>query len=410
MKQKKSAGVISRRKFLKQLGAGAAAFSGIYILPRALSAESGHEAGTSEGRHKGLEGPGVKHLTHEVLKKRYDAPVAVYRGERPAEAAYNVLKILKPALKADRVLIKPNMASTIRGVRSPVPEDLARILKSLTTNPEFVEGIIVYLREEGIKVENIVVAEGTGKPGHMPGYCEILGYTAFLAKMKVKFVSLNAPESYEVRIEDARRLKSIHIEKPAFDYMTDGVFINVPKLKMHNYAVTTLSMKNLMGTIHPKERDEMHPELYEGYKQYDFKPVPRAHYMNGIKNFSERLADLSAFTPDINVVDGVIGGEGDGLFYSQGQKAVPSRIAFAGTNTVNVDAAAAHFMGYPAKNPAIGDLPELQTLPWLEYAGMSGYGKINAADVTLIGAEKPPKYEKQFNFHGLAPVRGFSDK
>ena len=412
VKKNENTGFISRRQFLRKVGAGAVAFSGIYIIPRGLLADKKLEPVTSATPKAQWNVIGIKEIDHNILKGRFDAPVAVYRSDRPAEAAYNVLKILKPALKADRALIKPNLASMIYKLQTDLKQE---DYWSLVTHPGFVEGIVAFLKEQGIKPQRITVAEGTGSyRSKMQNFFDFLGYTPLSSRMGFKLVSLNESDVYEVRVGDALRLKKVLIAKPLIDYITDeeGVLINVPKLKMHNYAVTTLAMKNLIGTIYVRRRGSMHTELHT--REFKFGDMPRENYIDSFNKFSERLCDLSALAPDINVIDGVTGGEGCGIMHyddrhperGRFQWSVPSHIAFAGTNAINVDAVATNFMGYSGLNPDIDDLPELKTLPWLEYAGKNKYGKVNPADVKLVGAEELPKYEKKFRFFRLTPLRG----
>ena len=414
---KKKGSAITRRKFLKGLGAGAALFSGIYIIPRRLFAEQKTEAVTSASEQpphdKQYE---IKHLNHDILRERFNAPVAVYRCERPAEAAYNVLKTLKPALKADRILVKPNLASSYEDFQSGVANG---DIWSLVTRPEFVEGIINYLKEQGIKPERIVVAEGTGsrRRDDMNVYFKSLGYSSLSEKMGFTLLSLNGEDVYEVKIEKALRLDRALVTKPVFDYLKDGVVINAPKLKMHNYAVCTVAMKNLLGTLHIDQRHMMHIELDNGISEaYRSRSrMKREDYVDSIDKFSERLCDLAALAPDISVVDGVTAGEGCGIALFQrwrGQQgdrmqwSVPAHVAFAGTNPINVDAVATNFMGYPAMTSAIEGLSELKTLPWLEYAQKNRYGKANPEEVKLLGIKELPVFEKKFRLYRMVRLEG----
>jgi len=413
---KRRATSITRRKFLKRLGAGAALFSGIYIIPRGLLAEAETDALTSASKQQLDKKYEVRRINHDALKKRFDAPVAVFRSERPAEAAYNVLKLLKPALKADRVLIKPNLASSYEDVQSAAPNG---DIWSLVTHPEFVEGVVNYLKERGVKPGRIVVAEGTGsrKEPDMNIFFNSLGYSSLSKKMGFTLLSLNGEDVYEVRIEDAKRLDRALVATQVFDYLKDGVVIDAAKLKMHNYAVCTLAMKNLLGTLQLRQRPRMHIELGKWFKEARNRRgrMTREYYVDSINKFSERLCDLAALAPDISVVDGVTAGEGCGITLfrrwrgRQGgriQWSIPAHIAFAGTNLINVDAVAANFMGYAGTAPAIDGLPELKTLPWLEYAQKNRYGKANPEKVKLLGAEELPAFERKFRLYRMVRFAG----
>ena len=72
------------------------------------------------------------------------------------------------------------------------------------------------------------------------------------------------------------------------------VVISLPKLKTHHWAVATLSLKNLFGTL---------PGICYGW------PKNELHW-RGIDN---SIVDIALTrTPDLAVVDGIIGMEGDG--------------------------------------------------------------------------------------------------
>jgi uncharacterized protein (DUF362 family) len=72
------------------------------------------------------------------------------------------------------------------------------------------------------------------------------------------------------------------------------VVISLPKLKTHHWAAATLSLKNLFGTL---------PGVCYGW------PKNELHW-RGIDN---SIVDIAATrTPDLAVVDGIIGMEGDG--------------------------------------------------------------------------------------------------
>src|SRR5262249_47180354 len=75
---------------------------------------------------------------------------------------------------------------------------------------------------------------------------------------------------------------------------TADVVISLPKLKTHHWAVATLSLKNLFGTL---------PGICYGW------PKNELHW-RGIDN---SIVDIALTrTPELAVVDGLVGMEGDG--------------------------------------------------------------------------------------------------
>lgn len=273
-----------------------------------------------------------------------------------ARSAYEVLKAIAPPLKK-RVAIKPNL--TI-----PTTPD-----SGIVTHPDFVAGMIDYFRDMGMPVEDIVIAEGggAGRPPHgMKEHFGQTGYTAMAKNRGVKLVNINWDEKVAVHLPQAEILKDIGIAKTVKD--ADTCFINVPKYKTHNLAVTTLCMKNLMGTITPCE--ERH--LCSVSKQY----AARANEItpSGITLREERLCrklcDLSfASKPDLNVIEGIVGR--DGTAFRHG-KNIQTNLAIAGKNVVSVDAVGSYLMGFePAK------------IGYLKIAAERGLGEIAVENIEI---------------------------
>ena len=168
---------------------------------------------------------------------------------------------------------------------------------------------------------------------------------------------------------DAEILKEIGISKTVKN--DDVLFINVPKYKTHNLAVTTLSMKNLMGTITPC--DDRHLCSIGG--EY----AERAHEItsNGITLREERLCrklcDLSmASIPDLNVIEGIIGR--DGTAFRHG-KNIQTNLAIAGKSVVSVDAVGSYLMGF-----------EPSEIGYLKIASQRGLGEINIENIDVYEA------------------------
>ncbi len=168
--------------------------------------------------------------------------------------------------------------------------------------------------------------------------------------------------------------------------------MSVPKLKTHNFATLTLSIKNMMGCIQPPDsRRLMHKELDPIMaKGCD---LDRHAFYESVWRFSERLMDLHALAPDFSVVDGIIGGEGHGVANKltacgdekQVTFPVESHRAFAGTNAVNVDAVCAYFMGHNPMVPSFGTLHEMKFIPWLYLGQKNDAGYMYVNRINIIG-------------------------
>jgi len=297
-----------------------------------------------------------------------DNAVYVYKleaGNNPtsedvARSACEILKAISPELKK-RVAIKPNVT---------IP---ATPNSGIVTHPDFVAGIVDYFHEVGVPLQDIVVAEGggSGRPPHgMDKHFGRSGYIEMAQSRGVELVNMNWNERVPVHQPQAEILKEIGISKTVKD--DDTYFVNVPKYKTHNLAVTTLSMKNLMGTITPC--DDRH--LCSVAKEH----AERAHEItsNGIALREEllchKLCDLSlASKPDLNVIEGIVGR--DGTAFNHG-KNIQTNLAIAGKNVVSLDAVGSYLMGF-----------EPAGIGYLSIASQRGLGEIDVEKIEIYEAK-----------------------
>ena len=147
------------------------------------------------------------------------------------------------------------------------------------------------------------VAEAVHAAGAMPVLCEspgtefdfeatytILGLDEFCRKHEIGVVR-RVDRWIELRPAGAQRLKRFHV--PA--QLAEACLINLPVLKTHVVSGMSVSMKNLMGLLPREDRRHMHTF--------------------GIQ---QSIVDLNlGLKPDLNIVDGSIGQDGDGPLYGQ---------------------------------------------------------------------------------------------
>ena len=279
--------------------------------------------------------------------------------EDMAESAYQILKAAAPPVK-ENVVIKPNVTIATE------PDS------GIITHPDFVGGIVDYFRDMGIPAEKITIAEGggSGKPScDMAKQFEQTGYTAMTRARSVKLVNLNWDESVRIRHPQAEILEEIGIAKTVRQEHT--TFINVPKFKTHNLAVTTLSVKNLMGTITPCE--ERH--LCSIEKEYAARQNEITE--NGIELREERLCRklcdlLLASRTDLNVIEGIIGRDGTGFRHG---KNIQTNLAIAGMHQLAVDATGSYLMGFEPAN-----------IGYLKIAAQRGIGNIDVQRMKILKA------------------------
>jgi uncharacterized protein (DUF362 family) len=180
-------------------------------------------------------------------------------------------------LAGRRVVLKPNLVEHHRG-------------KVINTDPRVVGAVIELCQREG--ASEVIVAEGPGHWRNVEFIVAESGLGDVLRRHHVPFVDLNHDEP--VKLPNLGRLTGLEHLFLARTVATAEVLISLPKLKTHHWAGATLSLKNLFGTL---------PGICYGW------PKNELHW-RGIDN---SIVDIALTrTPDLAIVDGVVGMEGDG--------------------------------------------------------------------------------------------------
>jgi uncharacterized protein (DUF362 family) len=218
-----------------------------------------------------LRQPGPRSVVHIAPVPDYNADLAgVVAGQ------YEHFRERVP-LAGKRVVLKPNLVEYHRD-------------KVINTNPHVVAAVIELCRREG--AAEVIVAEGPGHWRNVEYLVAASGLGDVLRHYKVPFIDLNHDEPVK-RLNLGRLTGMAHLYLSR-TVATADVVVSLPKLKTHHWAVATLSLKNLFGTL---------PGICYGW------PKNELHW-RGIDN---SIVDIAATrTPDLAVVDGIVGMEGDG--------------------------------------------------------------------------------------------------
>jgi len=184
------------------------------------------------------------------------------------------------------------------------------------TSTDTLEGIVVYLIQEAIiDPAKIFVADG-GSFGITDEFFK-LNEVYRLKEYGIKIMNLNNDEVINnIEVPNPLSLKTVNIAKTAIDV---SCIISVPSLKTHNMARTTLSMKNMMGTIMTKSI--IHSNLYK--KIADLVSVLRSRMK-------------------FQIIDGIIGSDG----WELGGKPIKMDLIIAGEDPVAVDRVGSAIMGF----------------------------------------------------------------
>ena len=175
--------------------------------------------------------------------------------------------------EGDRVLLKPNLLTG------------SRPTKECITRKE-----IVYCVAQ-------LVMEAGGKPflgdspafGSARGVAKANGYLPLCEELGLPIIEFHG-QRYEVENDNFNHLR---LSKEA---MNADVIINLPKVKSHMQLTMTLAVKNLFGCVPGKMKAWWHLEAGKD-----------------VNRFGEMIVETAkAISPDLTIIDGIIGHEGNG--------------------------------------------------------------------------------------------------
>lgn len=258
--------------------------------------------------------------------------VAITTGNDRADLTFRALKPFSEQIRRDignkTVVIKPN--------------NVAVNIQLASTHVETLEGILEFLKSIK-KTGNVIIAESAANGPTFDGFSNF-GYTKLLDRYPVKLKDLDH-EKYEViYVFDEKDFRPHPVRVSAMLLSRDTYTISAAKLKTHDRAVVTLSLKNIVfGAPIKDDGYTFGRDRREGSKSD--KPVVHGSGFRGI-NFN--LYDLAPkLHPDFAVIDGFEGMEGNGpSTVNAREKANSSDFTTGGVSPLNV-------MLYP--NPNTGN-------------------------------------------------------
>ena len=251
------------------------------------------------------------------------------------ENQLSVLKINLADFKDKNVLVKPNLLMKV------APD------KATTTHPAVVESVCRILKNSGA---NVVIADSCGglyTESTLKGLYRACGIEKIAINTNSK---LNFDvSSEEIHTPNAKKSKIYNIITPVCK--SDYIF-NVCKLKTHSFAIMSAAVKNFFGVIPGIEKFEMH-----------------ARFKNP-NDFFGMLVDLCKVVcemkPVINIVDGIVGMEGNGPSGGNPRKV---GCIITGKNPYAVDSVCEYIIGLENKVPTVSISKKLGYFSNLEILG-----------------------------------------
>jgi uncharacterized protein (DUF362 family) len=199
------------------------------------------------------------------------------------------------------------------------------------------------------------VADGFGgKPTDWDRLVDVSGYRTMCADEGVTLVALDDDGVYDVEGTqpgkplgltgmERTRIPTLLIPKIVAEHLDHGLFLSLPKLKAHRFAVFSIAVKSLQGVAMYSDAAPAYRQKWRTHKEVGAAlelikkgdPRARATYVAALEKFAQRMVDLfEVETPHAILVDGAPAIGGDGF-----QVLLPSAelVALGGTNPVLVD-------------------------------------------------------------------------
>ena len=306
-------------------------------------------------------------------------PCLSYEEAEVNRALATALELLggwEPLLPPDGpIYLKPNLAG-------PFPPE-----RAVTTHPAVVSAVARLLKAAR---HEVTVGDSPAGPAR-PGYLRFL-YRRTGMEEVARDLGLNLDlnlEPVEVKLPHARSLRVVTLNR---SFASAPALLNLPKFKTHLFARLTGAVKNLYGTVSGMMKVAYHTRLKD--------PA----------DFMGLLLDLVDYLqPRLQVVDAVVGMEGDGPTWGR-----PRQVGFllAGVNPLAVDWVMSQMMGLaPAAVPLFQVAPpppvEVMGVP-LEQARIIGFRhpSPNTMEDGLEGLSWLPRRLKEYLGKELLPRPG----
>jgi len=214
-----------------------------------------------------------------------------------------------------KVLIKPNMLNPYK------PEE------AITTHPSIVDAVCKILKENKCR---IIIGDSSGffQQGGTRRSFKVAGIEAVAKKYNAELAPFEATKIITIKDKNAVVLKEINISSVLKDV---DLIINLPKLKTHTLTKYTGAVKNLFGCVPGALKQRYH---LIGKNE---------------KGFCNLLLDIyQNIKPGLNIMDGVIGIEGNGP--GREGKIKKAGLIISSENAVALDIIASEIIGFKPRD------------------------------------------------------------
>jgi uncharacterized protein (DUF362 family) len=277
---------------------------------------------------------------------------------------------LKGVVKSgDRVAIKTNLTGGLSN--RPLPGVSA--IESYVTHPEIVRALGEAVREAGAKELFIVEAV------YEDASWRVWGYEDVAKSLGATLIDLNNTRPYNDFAQVPVGNGAFIYQNFTFNHILQDVdvFMSVPKMKCHNSAGVTLSMKNLFGLVPAR--------FYRLSEQHNYRSAFHGQNSETGNRVPRVILDLNRARPiHFALIDGIKTTEGGEGPWIKGMAAVEPGLLIAGINPLATDAVATAAMGFDPTAPAMKE-PFVRSDNHLAIAAELGLGTNKLSDIQTIG-------------------------
>ncbi len=259
-----------------------------------------------------------------ALPRDYGTPAWEERLEvreirRAVFAALDTLEtetVIGARIAGKPVLVKPNLVTVYENMglqRKTYPE---------STDPRVLDAVVLWL---SARAASVTIVESSGRGAPTRGSFRVAGIDRLARHRGTGLLALDECPVDRYFLPKAQVQREILVPR-AFSAVVRGeaAYVSVPKLKTNLYTGVTLGFKNAMGVIPYNLRQRSH------HHAIDRKLVEM----------------LYLFKPDLVLIDGVVGGEGE---CPAPVDPVDARLIIAGDQSVETDRIATRLMGFDPK-------------------------------------------------------------
>jgi uncharacterized protein (DUF362 family) len=350
---------VTRREFLHGATVAAAGLAVASCAPKAT--ESAPATATAAATATSVPAEKGKPVVSIAKADTYDPKLVKTQVQKLLDDIGGISDVLA---HGNRVAIKVNLTGGSNN--QPLPGTTQ--IETWMTHPAVVQALIELLRDAGAK--DIFIVEAAYQKENWAQF----GYTDVAKATGAKIVDLSYAEPYKDFTKISVGTNPLVYEEFTFNPILTEIdaFVSVSKMKCHNVAGVTHTMKNMFGSVPCRYYTLSHQDDWSYRSAFHGKASETGERVPKIIN------DLNRARPiNLSLIDGIMTAEaGEGPWISAFKPIKPG-VMFAGKDPVATDAIATVAMGFD---------------PTAEYPKepfVNGHNHLNLAASLGLGTNKP---------------------